>query len=381
MNAFQRCSAGGVLRRRRDRRRAGAAASRCPACRRPSASTTSRCRRAPALELPPDLTHAELRRPLPGDHRDRPRRRPAPTRARARSSCRPTPDAKIVRAGNERWLVVKATPEQAWNTSREFWQESGFVLAIEQPQIGVMETDFAENRADIPRDFLRRTVGKYIDVFYTTYKQDKFRTRIERGAEPNTVEIYVSHRGMEQVPTGKIDNSSPAALRVGGDAAQSRARGRDADAAHDEVRHAGARGARRGRAGRDRAGSRAHRQEPRRLVQARRSTTRSTARGAASAWRSTAPASPSSTATARAASTSSATAIPTRSRKKANDAGWLAEDAVLEDRREGQAGAVPDRRRRGRATTASSACRTRAARRTSTPTSEKILALLKDQLK
>ncbi len=86
------------------------------------------------------------------------------------------------------------------------------MLAQENPQLGIMETDFAENRAEIPQDFVRRTVGKFIDVFYTTYKQDKFKTRIERGAEPNTVEIFVSHRGMEQVPTGKIDNSSPAAF-------------------------------------------------------------------------------------------------------------------------------------------------------------------------
>ena len=85
-----------------------------------------------------------------------------------------------------------------------------------------METDWAENRAEIPSDFLRRTIGKFIDIFYTTYKRDKFRTRIERGAEPGTVEIYISHRGMEQVPTGKIDNSSPAAFAWARDAAQSR---------------------------------------------------------------------------------------------------------------------------------------------------------------
>ena len=117
-----------------------------------------------------------------------------------------------MRAGNERWLVVKGTPEQAWNTTRQFWTETGFVLAIEQPTAGIMETDWAENRADIPQDWLRRTIGKFIDVFYTTYKRDKFRTRIERGTEPGTMEIYVSHRGMEQVPTTKIDNSSPAAF-------------------------------------------------------------------------------------------------------------------------------------------------------------------------
>ena len=166
---------------------------------------------APSLELPPDLTTPR--------YDDRYQVTTATGLAAAgankgtRSEFLPTtPDAKIVRAGNERWLVVKATPEQAWNTAREFWQESGFVLAVEQPQVGMMETDFAENRAEGPNDFFRRTIGKYLDVFYSTYKQDKFRTRIERGAEPGTVEVFISHRGMEQVPTGKIDNSSPAAF-------------------------------------------------------------------------------------------------------------------------------------------------------------------------
>ncbi|MCC6868195.1 MAG: outer membrane protein assembly factor BamC [Burkholderiales bacterium] len=165
----------------------------------------------PALELPPDLTTPR--------YDDRYRVNTATGLAAAgsnkesRTALLPqTPDAKIMRAGNERWLVVKATPEQAWNTTREFWQESGFVLAVENPQIGFMETDFAENRADAPTDIVRKTLGKVLDAFYSTYKQDKFRTRIERGAEPGTVEIYISHRGMEQVPTAKIDNSSPAAF-------------------------------------------------------------------------------------------------------------------------------------------------------------------------
>ena len=165
----------------------------------------------PALELPPDLTTPRY------DDRYQVTTATGLAAAGANKGTKTdllpqTPDAKIVRAGNERWLVVRATPEQAWNTSREFWQENGFVLAQENPQLGIMETDFAENRAEIPQDFIRRTLGKVMDAFYTTYKQDKFKTRIERGAEPNTVEIFISHRGMEQVPTGKIDNSSPAAF-------------------------------------------------------------------------------------------------------------------------------------------------------------------------
>ena len=166
---------------------------------------------SPALELPPDLTTPQ--------YDDRYAVTSASELA-ARNSARPqrtellptNADAHIARAGNERWLVVKGTPEQVWSQVRKFWTDTGFVIASEQPGVGVMETDWAENRAEIPQDLLRKYVGKYLDVFYTTYKRDKFRTRIERGIEPGTVEIYVSHRGMEQVPTTKIDNVQGAAF-------------------------------------------------------------------------------------------------------------------------------------------------------------------------
>ncbi|MEO6929240.1 MAG: outer membrane protein assembly factor BamC [Casimicrobiaceae bacterium] len=123
------------------------------------------------------------------------------------------PDAHIARAGNERWLVVKATPEQVWTQVRQFWTDQGFVLASEQPTLGIMETDWAENRASVPDDVFHKYVGKYLDIFGSTYSRDKFRTRIERGIEPGTTEIYIAHRGMEQMPTTRIDNSSPAGFQ------------------------------------------------------------------------------------------------------------------------------------------------------------------------
>ena len=167
---------------------------------------------APALELPPDLTTPRFDDRFTATTATGLAAQQAGGRAKSQEMLATVPDARIARAGNERWLVVKATPEQAWNLTRSFWSENGFVLATEQPALGVMETDWAENRAEIPADFLRRTMGQFADIFYTTYKRDKFRARIERGVETGTVEIYVSHRGMEQVPTGKIDNSSPAAF-------------------------------------------------------------------------------------------------------------------------------------------------------------------------
>ena len=167
---------------------------------------------APALELPPDLTTPRYDDRYSVSTASGLAAQQASGKSRESEFLATVPNARIARAGNERWLVVKVTPEQAWTVTRQFWSESGFVLAVEQPALGLMETDWAENRADIPADALRRSLGQFADIFYTTYKRDKFRTRVERGAEVGTVEIYVSHRGMEQVPTAKIDSSSPAAF-------------------------------------------------------------------------------------------------------------------------------------------------------------------------
>lgn len=166
---------------------------------------------APPLEIPPDLTTPRF------DDRFAPstasglaaQQAGGPRKAELLPQ---NPDARVVRAGTERWLVVKATPEQTWSEVRQFWNDLGFVVAVEQPAIGVMETDWAENRAEIPMDPVRRALGRVADILYTTYKRDKFRTRVERGNEPGTTEIFISHRGMEQVPTTKIDGGSPAAF-------------------------------------------------------------------------------------------------------------------------------------------------------------------------
>ena len=108
-------------------------------------------------------------------------------------------NVRIDRAGTQRWLVVPGTPEQLWSVVKEFWQETGFVVNMESPEAGVMETDWSENRANIPRSGLSGMIGRVLDSMYSTAERDKFRTRLERGAQPNTTEIYISHRGMEEV--------------------------------------------------------------------------------------------------------------------------------------------------------------------------------------
>jgi outer membrane protein assembly factor BamC len=159
----------------------------------------------PPLDVPPDLTapSRDDRYAVPEGGRS------ATTlsgyqaeRAQARpGSGKVLPAAEGVRVerdGNQRWLVVNEPPEKLWPLVKEFWQESGFLLRQEMPEAGIMETEWAENRAQIPEGWLRRTLGGLLDQVYSTPERDKYRTRLERTPAGGT-EVYISHRGMMEL--------------------------------------------------------------------------------------------------------------------------------------------------------------------------------------
>jgi outer membrane protein assembly factor BamC len=131
----------------------------------------------------------------------------APTDAKVALVANPDAGLRIERDGKQRWLVATQAPETLWPRLKDFWQESGFLLAMENAQAGVMETDWAENRAKIPQDFIRKTLGKVLDSLYSSGERDKFRTRLERRADGST-EIYISHRGAEEKATGQLGNQA-----------------------------------------------------------------------------------------------------------------------------------------------------------------------------
>ncbi|MEY4747856.1 MAG: hypothetical protein RIQ60_70 [Pseudomonadota bacterium] len=112
---------------------------------------------------------------------------------------------RIERAGNQRWLVVQRTPEELWPQLRGFWPAAGFKLALDQPELGFMETDWAENRSKLPQDAVRRTLGKLFDSLLDSGQRDRFRLRVERSTSSNATEVYLSHRGAVQVKSG-LDN-------------------------------------------------------------------------------------------------------------------------------------------------------------------------------
>jgi outer membrane protein assembly factor BamC len=156
--------------------------------------------KGPTLEVPPDLNQLsrDSRYAVPGGTVTASSYaigQAAPNMPTAASTLG---DVRIERDGSKRWLVVSRSADKLWTPIREFWQESGFLLTLDDPNLGIMETDWAENRAKLPQDWIRSTLGKSLDSLYSTAERDKFRTRLERTPSGGT-EIYISHRGMIEV--------------------------------------------------------------------------------------------------------------------------------------------------------------------------------------
>lgn len=165
----------------------------------------------PTLEAPPDLVlpAADNRFAVPditpkgaATFSAYDRERGAKPQAAGAQALLPKVDrVSIERAGGQRWMVVQAPAAEVWPVVKDFWQELGFIISLEMPEAGVMETDWAENRAKLPQEGIRGLLGKALDSLYSTAERDKFRTRLEPAANGRT-EIYLSHRGMVEVYEG-----------------------------------------------------------------------------------------------------------------------------------------------------------------------------------
>jgi outer membrane protein assembly factor BamC len=182
----------------------------------------SRAVKTNPLEVPPDLQQ------LPGNNRNAPQsasisaaaRQGAVAAAPAATAATATPvvsttgavttvtagNMRIERSGDQRWLVVDQTPEQLWPKVKAFWLDRGFTLLIENREAGVMETDWAENRAKLDSDIIRQSLGRFLGSAYSTGERDKYRTRIERTATGS--EIFISHRGMVEVYTSATKDNT-----------------------------------------------------------------------------------------------------------------------------------------------------------------------------
>lgn len=168
------------------------------------------------LEVPPDLA------PIPQNDRfDIPARRGSVSAnseaQRAQAQAQPdqradnivqkTTVAKMMRDGNTRWLRVNVDAQHLWPIVQDFWGTVGLSVASQDAKTGYMETGWAENKAKLPQDIIRATLGKVIDFAYSTGERDQYRARLERNGD-GTTDVFITHRSMVEVLTGSDKESS-----------------------------------------------------------------------------------------------------------------------------------------------------------------------------
>jgi len=173
-----------------------------------------------ALEVPPDLTQ------LARESRYQPQSGVVSAAAVAANAAAATPTAtagastvaptqmegmRLERDGQQRWLFVPRSPDQLWPQLRAFWERSGFTLAVDNPQTGVLETNWNESRAKLPDDVVRNTIGKLLRNVYDTGERDMYRMRIERTEGGS--QITVAHRGIAEVYTDERHENTAWRLR------------------------------------------------------------------------------------------------------------------------------------------------------------------------
>lgn len=110
-----------------------------------------------------------------------------------------TDGLRIQRAGTQRWLVVAGTPDQVWLQVRRFVEKRGLVVKMESAELRLIETDWAEKAAYVPEGGIRGQLAKALGSIYSTSERDRYRIRLEPGIEPGTTDVFISHRGVEEV--------------------------------------------------------------------------------------------------------------------------------------------------------------------------------------
>lgn len=114
------------------------------------------------------------------------------------------PGMRMVRDGDKRWLVIDKPATELYPQVKDFWQENGFLLLVDSPTTGIMETDWVENRAKIPQDYLRSLLGGVLSSVFDTGERDKYKTRLE-AVKSDQTEIFITHKGASEEPVR--DNS------------------------------------------------------------------------------------------------------------------------------------------------------------------------------
>lgn len=157
------------------------------------------------LEVPPELTRPQgsegMSVPILRNTGQQDTRNPVvDTRLLPRST-----DAKLVQEGDIRWLEIQSSPEKVWQDLRGFLRNLGFEIKVNDPTMGIVQTDWLDSEVYLPGNWFTRALNS----ISSSGLKDKYRIRIERVENNDAVtRLYLTHQGMEEVSEDEITRGS-----------------------------------------------------------------------------------------------------------------------------------------------------------------------------
>ena len=120
---------------------------------------------------------------------------------------------KLVKSGNFRWLIVNKSPDKIWPHLEDFWYEQGFNMKKTNRRLGIMETEWTTPENIEEELGIADTFDSWLDSLSGDDEKTKFRTRLEKGSQTNSTEIFISHRNRDGVNTEAMEAIARAMTR------------------------------------------------------------------------------------------------------------------------------------------------------------------------
>ena len=110
--------------------------------------------------------------------------------------------ARIVQDGRDQWLDVDAPPAAVYAAIKDLWISMGYKVAVDQPAVGLIETDWAESRPMLHEDILRDSLHKVFGAYDANGTRQKYRALVQSVGKHT--EVTVSEHAMEEVFTSQF---------------------------------------------------------------------------------------------------------------------------------------------------------------------------------
>ena len=101
---------------------------------------------------------------------------------------------RFVRDGSQFWLEIDDSAIHVWQSLRAYFTRLGFKIISEQPDLGLMQTNWQANRVNTSTNWFLKYVGKLIN----TETMDGYRAHLEYDEAKKITRVFIAHQGVQE---------------------------------------------------------------------------------------------------------------------------------------------------------------------------------------